>query len=430
MNSTTGARHASQIRLQGHNPREALAARYLAVRRASEALCQPLAVEDYGLQAMADASPPKWHLAHTSWFFETFLLIPYLPGYRPFHPQFEYLFNSYYEAVGPQFPRVQRGQLSRPTVDEVYRYRAQVDTAMAELIKHATGDSWPEAAARIELGCHHEQQHQELLLTDIKYHFSVNPLLPAYRADLPPPPSGAVPQPGWMEHPGGVVLIGHDGEGFAFDNESPRHRVYVQPHALATRPVNNADYLEFVEAGGYNRAEFWLADGWRAVRERDWQAPLYWQKIDGRWWQFTLAGLRPLAEHAPVCHVSYYEAEAYARFRDKRLPTEQEWELAAAGQPLEGHFRESGFLHPQPGLGHALFGDVWEWTRSAYLPYPGYRTPAEALGEYNGKFMINQMVLRGGSCATPIGHVRASYRNFFYPPDRWQFSGIRLADDR
>ena len=430
MSSTTGARHAPHVRLQGTDPREALAARYLAVRHASEALCRPLSVEDYGFQAMADASPPKWHLAHTSWFFETFLLIPYLPGYRPFHPQFEYLFNSYYEAIGPQFPRAQRGLLSRPTVDEVYRYRAQVDAAMAELITHTADDRWPEAEARIVLGCHHEQQHQELLLTDIKYNFSVNTLQPAYRSDLPAAPPRVTPTPGWMEHPGGVVQIGHNSEGFGFDNESPRHRVYVQPHALATRPVSNAEYLEFVEAGGYRRAEFWLADGWRAVRERGWQAPLYWQQMDGRWSQFTLAGLRPLTEHAPVCHVSYYEAEAYGRFRGKRLPTEQEWELAAAGQPVEGNFYESGFLHPQPAMAHALFGDVWEWTGSAYLPYPGYRAPADALGEYNGKFMINQMVLRGGSCATPHGHVRASYRNFFYPPDRWQFSGIRLADDR
>ena len=469
MSSTPGARHAPHARLQGTDPREALAARYLAVRRASEALCLPLSVEDYGVQAMVDVSPPKWHLAHTSWFFETFLLIPYLPGYRPFHPQFEVLFNSYYEAIGPQFPRAQRGQLSRPTVDEVYRYRAQVDEAMAELITHTADDRWPEVEARIVLGCHHEQQHQELLLTDIKYNFSVNPLHPAYRSDLPLAPPCVAPTPGWMEHPGGVVQIGynrnswlpspevneiaqsalgsdltklpspaHAGEGefvyvyetFGFDNEGPRHRVYVQPHALATRPVSNADYLEFIEAGGYRRAEFWLADGWRTLRERDWQAPLYWQRIDEHWWQFTLAGLRPLAEHAPVCHVSYYEAEAYARFRGKRLPTEQEWELAAVGRPVTGNFRESGYLHPQPDLSHALFGDVWEWTHSAYLPYPRYRVPAGALGEYNGKFMINQMVLRGGSCATPAGHVRASYRNFFYPSDRWQFSGIRLADDR
>lgn len=430
MSSTTGARHAPHERLQGTHPRTALAARYRAVRRASEALCRPLAIEDYGLQAMADASPPKWHLAHTSWFFETFLLIPYLPGYRPFHPQFEYLFNSYYESIGPQFPRAQRGQMARPTVEEVYRYRAQVDEAMTELIEHAADAGWPELEDRITLGCHHEQQHQELLLTDIKYNFSVNPLLPAYGLEPPLAPPDVAPPAGWMGHPGGVVQIGHDGQGFWFDNEGPRHRVYVQPHALANRPVSNAEYLEFVEAGGYRRAEFWLADGWRTRRERDWQAPLYWQKIDERWWHFTLAGLRPLTEHAPVCHVSYYEAEAYARFRGKRLPTEQEWEQAAAGQPVAGNFRESDYLHPQPGLGHALFGDVWEWTQSAYLPYPGYRASPDALGEYNGKFMINQMVLRGGSCATPAGHVRASYRNFFYPPDRWQFSGIRLADDR
>jgi len=430
MSSTTGIRHAPHVQLQSHVPRETLATRYLAVRRASEALCRPLTVEDYGLQAMAEASPPKWHLAHTTWFFETFLLIPCLADYRPFHPRFEYLFNSYYEAIGPQFPRAQRGLLSRPTVEDIYRYRAQVDEAMTEMIQHIADDRWSELEALIVLGCQHEQQHQELLLTDIKYHFSVNPLRPAYRPNLPAAPPAIAPPPGWMEHPGGVVQIGHDGDEFGFDNEGPRHRFYVQPHALATRPVSNVEYLEFVEAGGYRRAEFWLADGWRALRERDWQAPLYWERIERGWWQFTLAGLRPLDEHAPVCHVSYYEAEAYARFRDRRLPTEQEWELAATPQPVEGNFRETGFLHPQPDIGHALFGDVWEWTRSAYLPYPGYRTPVSALGEYNGKFMANQMVLRGGSCATPAGHVRASYRNFFYPPDRWQFSGMRLADDR
>jgi ergothioneine biosynthesis protein EgtB len=430
MTSTSGAQHAPHAPLEGADQRQALAPHYLAVRRASEALCRPLAIEDYGLQTMPEASPPKWHLAHTSWFFETFLLTPYLPGYRPFHPQFEYLFNSYYEAVGPQFPRPQRGLLSRPTVEEVYRYRAYVDAAMAELINCAADDRWPEVAARITLGCHHEEQHQELLLTDIKYNFSVNPLRPAYRPDLPAAPARSSPQLDWIDRPGGIHDIGHDGEGFGFDNEGPRHRIYVQPYSLAARLVTHGEYLEFIEAQGYQRPEFWLADGWRTVRERNWEAPLYWERSEGRWWQFTLGGLHPVAEHAPVCHLSYYEAEAYARFRGKRLPTEQEWELAAASQPVEGNFRESGFLHPQPSAGHALFGDVWEWTRSAYLPYPGYRPPSSALGEYNGKFMANQMVLRGGSCATPAGHVRATYRNFFYPADRWQFAGIRLADDR
>jgi ergothioneine biosynthesis protein EgtB len=414
--------------------REVLAKHYSAVRRQSEALCQPLAPDDYGLQAMPDVSPAKWHLAHTTWFLETFLLKDFLPGYRPFHPRFEHLFNSYYEQVGTPFPRPQRGLLSRPTTGEIFRYRAQVDEAMTALLASVEETRWPEVATRAVIGCHHEQQHQELLLTDIKYNFSINPLRPAYRADLPVTAAGRNATLEWIEQPGGVQEIGHDGAGFGFDNEYPRHRVLLTSYALGSRLVTNGDYLEFIEAGGYQRPEFWLADGWRCVREKSWQAPLYWEKTDGRWWLFTLAGMRALNEHEPVCHVSFYEADAYARWAGKRLPDEGEWEAIAGHEPVRGNLREAGYLHPIPAAGNAgtaqIFGDVWEWTRSAYAPYPGYRPAAGALGEYNGKFMVSQLVLRGGSCVTPADHIRASYRNFFYPADRWQFSGIRLADDR
>ncbi len=406
---------------------------YSSVRRASEELCAPLAVEDYGLQAMPETSPLKWHLAHTTWFFETFILKPYKSHYVVFHPRFEYLFNSYYDAVGPQFPRAQRGLLSRPSVDEVYRYRAYVDAAIIELIESATATDLPQIISRLTLGCNHEEQHQELMLTDIKYNLSVNPLRPAYREDLPIPNGASALS--WIKYPGGLQSIGHQGDNFAFDNELPRHRVYVAPYALGSRLVTNGEYLEFIEAGGYAQPQYWLADGWRVVQSMAWQAPLYWERIDGgkksddRWSQFTLAGLRPLNEHEPVCHLSVYEADAYARFRNKRLPTEAEWELAAAELLLDGNFRESGLLHPRPAADAQFFGDVWEWTSSSYAPYPGYRSAHGALGEYNGKFMANQMVLRGGSCVTPARHIRATYRNFFYPPDRWQFSGVRLAED-
>ncbi len=412
--------------------RVARVSRYLDVRRASETLCQPLAPDDYGLQAMPDASPSKWHLAHTTWFFETFLLKPYLRGYDVFHPQFEHLFNSYYQAIGEQYPRPQRGLLSRPTAEEVYRYRAHVDAAMRRLLTEAPPDALAEIVRRTLLGCHHEEQHQELLLTDIKYNLSVNPLRPAYRLDLPVVPAGESLPLICVDYAGGVREIGDASAEFAFDNESPRHGVYLCPFALASRLVTCGEYLAFMDAGGYQRPTFWFADGWRTACANGWQAPLYWQRIDGEWWQFTLAGMRRVNEREPVCHVSYYEADAYARFAGKRLPTEAEWEVAAAAHPVAGNFRECGFLQPLPAaVAEApvqLFGDVWEWTQSAYAAYPGYRSPAGALGEYNGKFMVNQMVLRGGSCATPAQHVRATYRNFFYPADRWQFSGIRLAE--
>jgi ergothioneine biosynthesis protein EgtB len=411
----------------------ALLARYHGVRQTTEQLCRPLAVEDYVIQAMPDASPVKWHLAHVSWFFETFLLQPHLADYRPLDVAYRFLFNSYYNAVGPQFARPERGHLSRPTVAEVYAYRAWVDRAMRELLQRHAEAPIPGLDALLELGLNHEQQHQELILTDVKYNLAVNPLRPAYQA-VSIPRAAATPPLGWHARPGGLVDIGHDGPGFAFDNEGPRHAVYLAPYQLADRPVTSGEYLEFVQAGGYHTPAPWLSEGWRVVRERGWTAPLYWELRDGTWWTQTLSGPRPLDPHAPVVHVSYFEADAYARWRGRRLPTEAEWEHAAAGLAVHGNLQEAGVFHPLPAPAGAgplaqLFGDVWEWTQSAYAPYPGYRTADGAIGEYNGKFMVGQLVLRGGSCATPRSHLRASYRNFFPPDARWQFSGIRLADD-
>ena len=413
--------------------RGVLLAQYREVRKQTEALCQPLVIEDYGVQSMADVSPPKWHLAHTTWFFEHFLLRAFDRSYREYHPRFGYLFNSYYETVGTFYPRPCRGLLSRPTVEEVYRYRAHVDAAMEKLtISHGAGQ-WDELASRMWLGIHHEQQHQELLLTDIKHIFATNPLRPVYRRSPALPQLDPVPLQ-WVDQRGGLSLIGHEGESFAFDNETPRHRVYLQDYALASRLVTNGEFMEFIEAGGYEQTHYWLSDGWRTVREEKWHAPLYWERIEGRWWHMTLGGMQPVDEHAPVCHVSYYEADAFARFSGRRLPTEAEWEHAALGQPIAGNLCESGGLSPLPAskgtLPMQLYGDVWEWTSSAYAPYPGYRPLGGSLGEYNGKFMCSQMVLRGGSCLTPAAHIRTSYRNFFFPRDRWQCMGIRLATDQ
>jgi len=411
--------------------REALRAQFDAVRGRSEVLCEPLAVEDYGIQAMPEVSPPKWHLAHTSWFFETFLLLPLLPDYRPFHAEFAYLFNSYYDTVGRYWPRAQRGLLSRPTVEEVYAYRAHVDEAMVRLLYGVGEEAWQTVAARTMLGCHHEQQHQELLLTDIKYNFGINPLHPAYRPAAVTRVEGVAPLR-WVEVTGGERSIGHAGPGFAYDNEGPRHRLLLEDFRLASRPVSNGEFLDFVDDGGYRRPELWLSDGWAAVQAQGWEAPLYWHRDSGGWQQMTLGGLRPLEPAESACHLSFYEADAYARWAGARLPTEAEWEVAVAARPVEGNLFECGHLHPQPaaeGEGFAqLFGDVWEWTASPYTPYPGYRRGDDAFGEYNGKFMCNQMVLRGGSCVTPQSHLRATYRNFFYPHERWQFSGARLAE--
>ena len=406
-----------------------LIAQYRAVRQLSEALCQPLEIEDYGVQSMADVSPPKWHLAHTTWFFETFLLRPYQAGYEAFHPGYGYLFNSYYEAVGDRHPRPQRGLLSRPTVAEVYQYRAHVDQAMAQLWQQ-TADR-PAVAELVTLGLHHEQQHQELLLTDLKYNLAINPLYPVYRPNVAQG-EAATPAPlEFVEFAGGLYTIGHQAPGFAFDNEGPAHRVYQPDFALAQRLITNGDYLEFIAAGGYQTAAHWLAEGWAMVQNEGWQAPLYWQKRGGDWWVFTLGGLKPVNPAEPVSHVSYFEADAFAQWRGCRLPTEAEWEIAAAQVPVQGNLLAADHLHPQPALGlgplDQLYGDTWEWTQSAYLPYPGFRPAAGAVGEYNGKFMCNQMVLRGGSCVTPPGHIRPTYRNFFPPSARWQFSGIRLA---
>ena len=407
-------------------------ARYLEIRRTTEQLCRPLAIEDHVLQAMPDVSPAKWHLAHVSWFFETFLLTPHLPGYEPLDPAYTFLFNSYYNGVGPQFSRPARGHLSRPGVADVFAYRAWVDRGMERLLAAMDIERAGAVAALVELGLNHEQQHQELILTDIKYNLAVNPLHPAYHATAVPRGTATAPL-AWRELRGGLVPIGYDGAGFAFDNEGPRHTVYLRPFRLADRLTTNGEYLEFIDAGGYRTPGPWLSEGWRAVQERGWQAPLYWERQDGSWWTQTLSGFLPLDLHGPVTHVSYYEADAYARWRGARLPTEPEWEHAAARLPIGGNLQERGIFHPLPATSDEplaqLFGDVWEWTQSAYAPYPGYRTEPGAVGEYNGKFMVSQLVLRGGSCVTPASHIRASYRNFFPPDARWQFSGIRLAED-
>jgi ergothioneine biosynthesis protein EgtB len=405
---------------------------YQRVRQATEALCTPLQTEDYVIQTAPEASPAKWHLAHASWFFETFLLSPYLPGYRPFHPAYARLFNSYYEQVGSPWPRSERGFLSRPTVNDVYRYRAHVDADMQTLLERVGEGKWPEVLRRLAIGLNHEQQHQELVLTDIKLNFAANPLHPPYRDDLPEPPRRFAPPSEWLEFQGGMYEVGHNGRGFAYDNESPRHGVHLHPFRLASRPVTNGEYLDFM-ADGYSDPALWLSDGWATAQRQGWKAPKYWEFVDGEWWQYTLGGMRRPDPEAPVCHVSHYEAQAYAAWAGKRLPTEAEWEVAATDLPLAGNLRELGYLCPVPApQGEGLlqmYGDVWEHTASAYLPYPGFRPDPGALGEYNGKFMCNQCVLRGGSCATPADHIRASYRNFFYPHERWQFQGFRLAED-
>ncbi|WP_310427619.1 ergothioneine biosynthesis protein EgtB [Chamaesiphon sp. VAR_48_metabat_135_sub] len=403
--------------------------RYQQVRQISEKICQPLAIEDYLIQSMPDVSPPKWHLAHTTWFFETFLLLPHLPGYTVFHPQFNYLFNSYYDAVGARHPRDRRGMLSRPTVAEVYRYRAHVDRAMTKLV--SLPPKYPDLVNLIILGLHHEQQHQELLLTDIKHILALNPLQPLYRDDLQARLEPVESNFEWLEYPGGLYSIGHQGSEFAFDNESPRHQTYLRDYKLGNRLVTNGEYLEFMQAGGYRESKYWLAEGWATVQNQQWKAPLYWELIDGEWWVMTLGGLQELNNLEPVCHVSFYEADAYASWKGKRLPTEAEWEIATGNLPRIGNFLDSNCLHPIPAenLQYQFFGDVWEWTQSAYLPYPGFQIADGAIGEYNGKFMCNQMVLRGGSCVTSIDHIRPTYRNFFPPSTRWQFSGIRLASE-
>jgi ergothioneine biosynthesis protein EgtB len=401
------------------------------VRSLSERLAAPLSPEDCLVQSMPDASPVKWHLAHTTWFFETFLLQPFLPGYEPFNPGFGYLFNSYYNAIGDRHPRPQRGLLTRPALDEVLRYRAYVDERIGDLL---AADSSEKIANLVTLGLNHEQQHQELILTDIKHALSCNPLHPAYRKNYKAAEESAdIPLLRWLEFRGGPVSVGHDGTGFSFDNEGPRHQALLRPFRLGSRLVTNFEYLTFMNDGGYRRPELWLSDGWTACRDRRWEAPLYWTADSGRWHHFTLDGMVPISPGEPVCHISFYEADAFARWAGGRLPTEEEWESVAADEPIEGNLLEAGQLRPAAAAAGKtttqLFGDVWEWTASPYIAYPGYRPAAGALGEYNGKFMCNQFVLRGGSCATPQSHVRATYRNFFPPDARWQFTGLRLARD-
>jgi ergothioneine biosynthesis protein EgtB len=428
---------------------EPLLTRFHRIRDFTDALCSGLEPEDYVVQSMPDVSPTKWHLAHTTWFFETFILKKFFVGYRAEIPEYAYLFNSYYNAAGDMHRRDLRGLISRPTVQETQRYRASIDSHIENLLSNADEKLLDEIEPILVLGVHHEQQHQELLLTDIKHVLAQNPLHPVFREGRARHAARAQERTArecrpyrFHDFEEKIVEIGHEGPGFAYDNESPRHRALVAAFSLGSRPVTNGEYIEFIEEGGYTRPEFWLSLGWMTVNEQRWQAPLYWTKRDSSWWHFTLSGFRPVDESEPVTHVSYFEADAYANWAGARLPTEFEWERAALDCAVEGNFVESELFHPaaegsaisaenagEDRRLHQMFGDVWEWTRSAYSPYPGYRAASGALGEYNGKFMCNQYVLRGGSCATSRIHIRRTYRNFFQPEKRWQFTGIRLARD-
>ena len=405
--------------------KSSLRERFSEVRHTSLRITDRLSPEDQMLQSMPDASPTKWHLAHTTWFFETFILQSYQPSYKPFDPRYQYLFNSYYKKLGAHPYRGSRGLMSRPSLQQVHAYRDYVERGLLALLEDAEKD----VHELVELGLNHEQQHQELILTDIKHALWSSPLRPE---SVSASKSGQTATPlSWTEIAGGIQLAGHDGKGFAFDNESPRHEVLLRPFRLASRPVTNAEYLEFMHDNGYGRPELWLSDGWDTVCTQHWEAPLYWERHqDGSWWQFTMHGAKEVDPAEPVCHVSFYEADAYARWSGARLPTEEEWEVAATRMPSRGTFLEDYVFHPQVASGagsQQMFGDVWEWTASPYVAYPGFQPAAGLIGEYNGKFMCNQIVLRGGSCATPASHIRASYRNFFPPQARWQFSGIRLA---
>ena len=408
-----------------------LAAKYQQVRDFSVHCCQPLTVEDFGLQAIVETSPPKWHLAHTTWFFETFVLKVFCKNYRCFDSHFEVLFNSYYNGIGLQHPRAQRGLLSRPSLDTVHHYRQTIDNEIRQLLNQVDHAHYQDICARIVLGMHHERQHQELFFTDLKYCWYQNPILPVYCETALS--AGREQRLGWQHYSGGICDIGHKEQDFCFDNELPHHQIVLTPFALTDRLSTNGDFLQFIQEGGYQNPEWWLADGWHEVLQQQWRAPLYWQQRDGQWFEYTLHGLQPLDLNRPVVHVSAYEADAFARWCGARLPTEQELELAlvdaaATHGGCVGQFVDSGEYHPGNCDGQSqLFGSAWQWTSSAYGPYPGFQPAAGALGEYNGKFMCNQWVLRGGSCVTSRDHIRSSYRNFFYPRDRWQFSGIRLA---
>jgi ergothioneine biosynthesis protein EgtB len=409
--------------------RNATLERYREVRSHSETLCRPLETDDYQLQSIVQTSPPKWHLAHISWFFEAFVLPRFYNQYKPLNEKYDFLFNSYYYRHGEMHPRPKRGMLSRPTVEEIYHYRAHIDHVMLTLMQEVDDSRWNELEFLITLGLNHEQQHQELLLMDIKHNFWGNPLKPAYREELPEP-SGESHTVNWIEREGGRWTIGHQGHGFAYDNETPRHEVLIRDHRLADRFVTNGEFLEFIHDGGYQNPALWLSDGWTLIHQQGWRHPLYWQMDGESPWQFTLGGQRKLNLDEPVCHLSFFEADAYARWIGKRLPLEEELETMLEQQPVEGNFTDSGLLHPAPSNGKAhWFGDLWAWTASPYRPYPGFQPLEGSLGEYNGKFMASQMVLKGGCCATPAGHIRSSYRNFFYPDERWAFTGLRLAED-
>jgi ergothioneine biosynthesis protein EgtB len=401
--------------------------RYVRVRATTEQVAEPLSAEDQTIQSMPDASPTKWHRAHTTWFFETFVLAPHVAGYRAYADRYGYLFNSYYEAVGPRHARPARGMITRPGVSDIAAYRSYVDEAMQGLL----ADCPPQVSALVELGLHHEQQHQELILTDIKHAFSLNPIRPAYVA-APILQSKSLTTPTWLAFEGGICRLGHDSKkadgGFAFDNEGPAHDELLRRFRIMDRPISVSEYTDFIADGGYRRPEFWLSDGWAMVQAAQWEAPAYWERDGDEWTAYTLHGMRPLVSSEPVCHVSYYEASAYATWAGKRLPSEFEWELAARSGGAVKNWDDAVRAHPRP-LVTGFLQDVWEWTASPYHPYPGYKQAAGAIGEYNGKFMVNQMVLRGRSCATPPGHHRPTYRNFFPPPARWQFSGFRLAED-
>lgn len=408
--------------------REQLINRYIQIRSESEQICSFLENDDYQVQSIVQTSPPKWHLAHVSWLFENFVLSRFSKDYQTFDPAFDYIFNSYYYTHGEMHPRRQRGLLSRPTLDEVFRYRAYVDDHAKRLINTIETERWEDLSFYITLGLHHEQQHQELMLMDVKHNFSMNPIQPAYRDDLSIP-QGEATSLDWVSLSGGIKSIGHQGENFAYDNETPRHEVLLGDFKIANRLVTNGEYLEFIKDDGYNRPELWLSDGWALLQEGGCQHPLYWSRNGSDWSQYTLGGVRELSLLEPVCHVNYYEADAFARWAGKRLPLEAEMELALAQRPIQGNFRESDLLHPAPATADGQWhGDLWTWTASPYSAYPGFKPLAGSIGEYNGKFMSNQMVLRGGSCVTPADHVRTTYRNFFYPNERWAFTGIRLAD--
>lgn len=427
---------ATTIRDQVNEPstiqsREYLIQHFEHVRAFTETLTDPLEIEDFVVQVTENASPAKWHLAHTTWFFETFLLEKEIEDYDPIHPQYSYLFNSYYLQTGVPHCRARRGNISRPTVKQVFEYRQSINEHIINLLNTATDEQYEAWAPVIEIGIHHEQQHQELLMTDLKYMFSQNPLNVAYKKTERPRVK-SVPELSWTSFDEGVYQIGHNGKGFGYDNEFPRHKTYIQNFQLANRLVTNAEYIEFIESGAYSDPKWWLDEGFSTIRDEGWKAPLYWQKKKGDWWLFTLSGMQKADPNEPVTHVSYFEADAYARWKGYRLPTEQEWEIASEPLQINGNFADSGYLHPaalqnaQEGP-QQMFGDVWQWTQSSYSPYPGYKPLPGALGEYNGKFMCNQYVLRGGSCATSQSHFRKTYRNFFHSNERWQFTGIRLA---